>query len=355
MAAEPTAQQMAALLTQWNDWLAGRTDAMLSLEDRVRTAGSDKDRADLAAAFVARKVVGDRLQAITDLADQDRAKAAALATEPLVDNLGSPVGQNLADAAALVDAIVQRVETHVSTVETRSATEVAVATRADGDITVAERLADQLGSHINRAAQLRGDLTARRDLPAVAKRASELRSELEQADAERRQLFETWTTLDQRLVALAEEETSVRQLAERCRAKIAQAPTLAVPSVAAVGQSPSSDELKALPWTAARAVMAPVVAKVERLQAALSEARRRFQQPIDARDDLRGLLQSFRGKAASRQLGEDADLEPIYRQAESLLWAAPCDVAAARPLVEQYVAAVNAKIASSVAPGGLDW
>ena len=44
MAAEPTAQQMAALLTQWNDWLAGRTDAMLSLEDRVRTAGSDKDR-----------------------------------------------------------------------------------------------------------------------------------------------------------------------------------------------------------------------------------------------------------------------------------------------------------------------
>ncbi len=108
-----------------------------------------------------------------------------------------------------------------------------------------------------------------------------------------------------------------------------------------------------MPWAAARAVMAPVVAKIERLEAALSEARRRFQQPIDARDDLRGLLQSFRGKAASRQLGEDADLEPIYRQAETLLWAAPCDVAAARPLVEQYVAAVNAKIASSVTPGGL--
>jgi hypothetical protein len=353
VAAEPTAQQMAALLAQWNDWLAGRTDAMLSLEDRVRTAGSDKDRADLAAAFVARKVVADRLQAIADLAGHDSAKAAALATKPLVDNLGSPVGADLADAAALVDAIVQRVESHVSTVETRSATEVAAATRADGDLTVAERLAEQLGSHINRAAQLRGDLIARRDLNGVAKRASELRIELEQADAERRRLFDSWTTLDQRLAGLTEAEASVRQLAERCRAKIAQAPTLAVPSVATVGPFASSDELKAMPWTAARAVMAPVVTKVEKLEAALAEARRRFQQPIDDRDDLRGLLQSFRGKAASRHLGEDPDLEPIYRQAESLLWAAPCDVAAARPLVEQYVAAVNAKIASTVTPGGL--
>ena len=38
---------------------------MLSLEDRVRTAGSDKDRDDLAAAFVARKAVDDRLQEIS--------------------------------------------------------------------------------------------------------------------------------------------------------------------------------------------------------------------------------------------------------------------------------------------------
>ena len=38
MATTPTAEQMAALLAQWTDWLGGRTDAMLSLEDRVRTA-----------------------------------------------------------------------------------------------------------------------------------------------------------------------------------------------------------------------------------------------------------------------------------------------------------------------------
>lgn len=353
MAATPTAEQMAALLAQWNDWLAGRTDVMLSLEDRVRTAGTNADQADLAAAFVARKVVGDRLDEIEALAKRDRDKAAALANQSLVDNLGSPVGRNLADAAALVDAIVQRVESHVSTVENRSTTEVAAATQADADLSVAERLANQLGSHINRAAQLRIDLIARRDLAGVAARASELRHELEQADAERRQLFAAWATLDDRLAALGQTEAAVRALAQRCRDKIVQAPTLAVPSVAAVGPFATLHELQSMPWSAARAVMAPAVTKVQHVDAALGEAQRRFQQPLDDRDDLRGLLQSFRDKAAAHGFAEHPDLDPLYRQAESLLWAAPCDLAAARPLVDRYVSAVNTKITSSVSPGGV--
>jgi hypothetical protein len=353
MADAPTAQQMAALLAQWNEWLAARTDVILSLEDRVRTAGSDQDRSDLAAAFVARKIVNDRLQAIEDLAEHHPSNAAALANQPLVDDLGNPIGQNLADAAALVDAIVKRVESHVSTVENQSANEVALATRADGDLRVAERLAGELGSNINRAAQVRGDLAARRNLPAVVTSAAELRRELEQIDAERRQLFETWATLDDRLASLGGAEATVRQLAGRCRNKIVQAPSLAIPSVAAVGPFLTTDELKAMPWSAARGVMAPVVAKVQRLQAALAEAGHRFQQPLDDRDDMRGLLQSFRDKAAAHGLGESGDLEPLYRQAESLLWAAPCDIVAARQLVDRYVAAVNVKVASAVSPGGL--
>lgn len=352
--ATPTADQLSALLAEWNEWLAGRTDAMLSLEDRVRTAGSDKDRADLAAAFVGRKVVAERLQAITDLAGTDRTKASALANQPLTDNLGSPVGDNLADAAALVDAIVQRVESHVSGSETRSAGEVAFATQADADLSVAERLSDRLGSHVNRAAQLRTELGARRDLAGVANRAATLRGELEQIDAERRRLFDDWRSLDERLTALGETEASVRELAVRCRDRIVQAPSLAIPSVAAVGDFQPIGDLETMPWSAARAVMAPVVAKVQRLEAALAEARRRFQKPLDDRDDLRGLLQSFRGKANAHGMAEHGELEPLYRQAEALLWAAPCDIAAARPLVDRYIAEVNAKIASSVTPGGVD-
>ncbi len=349
----PSARQMTALLSQWHDWLAAHTDAMLSLEDRVRGSGSDTDRSDLATAFVVRKVVDDRLQAITDLAQHDRTQAAELANQPLVDDLGQTVGQNLEDAAEFVDAIVRRVESNVSGVETRSAAEVAMATRADADLRVAERLARDLGSNVNRAAQLRSDLVARHDLAGVASKAAALRGELEQIDAERRKLFDNWAALGDRLAGLGTAEAAVHQLADRCRSKVVQAPTLAVPSVAAVGDFASIDELRAMPWAAARAVMAPAVAKVERLEAALTECRRRFQQPLDDRDDLRGLLQSFRDKAGAHGLAESADLDPLYRQAESLLWTAPCDMAVARPLVERYVAAVNTKIASAVSPGGV--
>jgi len=344
---------MAALLAQWNDWLSARTDTMLSLEDRVRTAGSDNDRDDLAAAFVARKAVADRLEAISDLVAQDPAAAAALANDPLFDTLGASVGANLTDAATLVDAIVDRVESHVGAIERQSAADVELATRADSDLTIAERLAQQLGSDVNRAAQLRADLSSRRDLAAVAARASALRSELEAIEKERQQLFAAWEALPERLRALADSEGSLRHLAERCRDKIANAPALAIPSVGAVGNLPATDELQAMPWPAARATMSPLIAKVQRLDAALTEARRRFQQPLDDRDDLRGLLQSFRDKADAHGLGEDADLEPMYRKAELLLWAAPCDLVAARTLVDSYVAAVNAKITSRVAPGGL--
>ena len=301
MAAEPTAQQMAALLTQWNDWLAGRTDAMLSLEDRVRTAGSDKDRADLAAAFVARKVVGDRLQAITDLADQDRARAAALATEPLVDNLGSPVGQNLADAAALVDAIVQRVESHVSTVETRSATEVAAGhsrrrrphgRRAAGRPTRQSRQQGRSAARRPHRPSRSGGALPSAPPSCAASSNKQTPSDVSCSRRGRRSTNGSSRSPNRRPRCVSWRNDAARRSRRRPRLPFHPSPQW-------VRSSPI-DELKAMPWAAARAVMAPVVAKIERLEAALSEARRRFQQPIDARDDLRGLLQSFRDKAASR-------------------------------------------------------
>ena len=353
MAAPPTAEQMEALLAQWSDWLAGRTDTMLSLEDRVRSAGSADDEADLAAAFVARKAVADRLQAIAELAEHTLQQAAALAGRPLTDNLGGPVGQNLADAAALVDGIVTRVEQRVSEVEQRLSAEVSSATQADLDLSVAERLAAEFGSHVNQAAQLRSALIARHDLAGVARRAAELRGELEQLASERRQLLERWAKLDERLDRLSAVEASTRKLAQRCREKVLHAPALAVPAVEALGQLPSSADVASMPWLAARAAIAPVLDRVERLEAALSEAHRRYQQPLDDRDNLRGLLHSFRAKADAHGFGESADIEPLYRQAESLLWAAPCDLVAATPLVDRYVAAVNAAIAAAVSRGGV--
>ncbi len=352
MTSSPSGAQWETLLTQWNDWLGTRTDMMLSLEDRVRSAGTAADRADLAAAFVARKAIADRLQEIDDLAEHDREQAVALANQPLVDSLGGPVGKSLTGAADLVDAIVQRVEQHVVSVEWRAVNDVATAANAERDLAVAERLAMTLGSHVHSAAQLRAALSAGNKLSDVASQAAALRHELETADADRQQLFERWAGLSGRVRILGETEKSVRQLAQRCRDKIVDAPNLAVPSVAAVGDLVAVDSLTAMPWAAARATMLPVLTKVDHLDAALTEARRRFQQPLDERDGLRGLLQSFRDKAATHGFGEDADVEPKYRQAQAVLWAAPCDLGEARRLVDSYVAAVNVRDRSTTSPRG---
>ena len=194
----------------------------------------------------------------------DRAKAAALATEPLVDNLGSPVGQNLADAAALVDAIVQRVESHVSTVETRSATEVAV-----GHSRRRRSHGRRAAGRPTRQPHQQGRATARRSrrpprsaggCQACIRTAQRTRTSRRRATSTVRDVDDARPT-PRRARRSRDLGASVGGTMPRARSR--RRPTLAVPSVAAVGPFSPIDELKAMPWTAARAVMAPVVAKVE--------------------------------------------------------------------------------------------
>jgi hypothetical protein len=90
----------------------------------------------------------------------------------------------------------------------------------------------------------------------------------------------------------------------------------------------------------------PWLERLDRLGSAFDQARQRFQQVLDTRDQQRGLLQAFRDKAAGSGLGEHPDLEPLYRAAADVLWAAPCDLDRAAPLVQQYLAAVNAAVAA---------
>ena len=80
---------------------------------------------------------------------------------------------------------------------------------------------------------------------------------------------------------------------------------------------------------------------VDRAGAALDEAERRFRAPLARRDELRGLLQAFRDKAASAGLAEHEQLDPRYVAARDLLWAAPCDLADAEALVDEYVRTIN--------------
>lgn len=347
----PSSAEIDRLLADWNSWLSTRTDDLLSLEERVRSAGTEADIADVAAAFVARKAISDRLTAVAEAAARDRAAAVALTTSPLVDDLGGPVGRDLTDAATLLDAIVQRVEASVGGNEQQQIASAQRAQQADADLVVARRLATELGMQVNHVAELRERLQRRDELTEVAAEAATVRASLEAAARERASVLQRWAEMPQRLAQLATLEAGVRELAERCRAKVVQAPRLAVPSVAAIEaqvQEAGVVDVSTLPWVGARARLTPLLTQLDRIGAALAEAERRFRQPLQQRDDLRGLLQAFADKANAGRVMEQAELDGLYQGAKALLWAAPTDLAAADELVQRYVAAVNAALNGAV-------
>ncbi len=339
----PDAQELRARLASWSTWLDARTDRLLALEERCRTA-SAADQADVAAAFVARKAIADRLAAAGELVDRNRREAVAVLARPLVDSMGGSVGTDIDDAAKLLDAIIGAVEQRIAGAELRQAVDLQRAAALEADLVVAERLARELGEQVNQVAQLRQQKATHSDDAAVAATAAKVRAGLEATDRERQRLFAAFAIAGDRLQRLTTREDEVRVLAKRCREKVLRAPPLAVPSVAALGAGPDPAEVRGLPWRAARGRIEPFVDKLDRVERALDEAARRFEAPLSERDELRGLLQGYRSKAGAKGYAEDPELEPMYRRIETLLWSAPCDLDAARPLVRDYVSAVNDRL-----------
>jgi hypothetical protein len=88
------------------------------------------------------------------------------------------------------------------------------------------------------------------------------------------------------------------------------------------------------------------LAKLDRDSAAILEnARRRVAQvraPLDQRDELRGLLDAYRARAARHGVAESPPLAAVHQAARDLLWSAPCDLVAAEQAVRRYQAAVGA-------------
>lgn len=66
--------------------------------------------------------------------------------------------------------------------------------------------------------------------------------------------------------------------------------------------------------------------------------------PLGRRNELRGLLDAYRAKAAASGGGEDGGLTRLHAAAEDVLYTAPCDLDRAEALMRDYVVAVNAMI-----------
>jgi hypothetical protein len=61
---------------------------------------------------------------------------------------------------------------------------------------------------------------------------------------------------------------------------------------------------------------------------------------VGQRNEMRGLLDSYRAMAGGLGAAENAELEQIYQRAKGLLWTAPCDLEAATAAVNGYQQAV---------------
>ena len=345
------------VLAQWDDWSSHCTDRLFELDPRVQRSGSDDDRLDLAAAFLARKAISSRLEEIRAATatgnGAGRQRAAALAVAPIVDDHGGPVAGDLPSAAALVDAILTRIEGRLGHTEQAEQEVIAAAIAIDRDLAVAQPLVDALGIHAGRLADLRQRAgAAPRTVDALAplaREAAALVADLHAADDERSELFLELPGLPARLDALREREAVVRAVVATAREKVLPLPNLAIPSVDALPPLPAAESLHAVPWPAARAQLQPALTTVARLAAAFDEVERRFGGALRERDELRGLLHAFRDKAGASRLAEDPALEAAFKAAESVLWSAPCDLERARPLVSAYTEAVNATIRARAA------
>jgi hypothetical protein len=184
--------------------------------------------------------------------------------------------------------------------------------------------------------------------PAVDRLAVEaegIRVELEQALVARNEF-------DQRVAALRDTAESIAEAeaqAERARAEVLDkivSPRVPRPSQAAALLRTKVDTLVRERGGRSWTLMGRELATLEQnSRVILENARRRVSEvraPLDKRDELRGLLDAYRARAARHGVAEHPEPSAAHRAAHELLWSAPCDLAAAEQAVRRYQAAVGA-------------
>ena len=291
----------AALATADRDGLArilngdGRTAGAESL---LRTLEADAERASslIAQLGTAWRNAVPRLDALR--ARLTRAAATA-------DTLGMPGDPELAAARTVVDDVTAQ----------------ATADPLGAEIDDADRLVARVEERLSELARTRAGIGA--DLDAAAKRLEELAG-LIAAGAGARAAAEDRIVDAGGLVAPldpAELDTGDRALRPWLARIRAQAGAGAWPA-AAKGLEQWREEADALH------ARADAVAAANRA-------------PLERRNDLRGLLDAFRAKAAVHGLAEDPALTERYRSAREALYAYRCDVRRAETLVREYGRAIE--------------
>jgi chromosome segregation ATPase len=129
---------------------------------------------------------------------------------------------------------------------------------------------------------------------------------------------------------------------ERAAAKVAAPDPERLPDIDALAaRLEDLDQAKAVGrWSALASELDRIVTEATAAEQSCREAERAAAGLIGRRDELRGLLEAYRAKAAALGAAEDPALDAAYRRAEGLLWTAPADLDAADAAVAGYQRAV---------------
>lgn len=354
MATAPAVRDRITQLAQTLYQIDGSPELAL-VRDRAQLRGRSAEVAEEAAGLVdglwtrypELSEAGEKLEAAA--AGTDRAALANLVqrTEPLVralendakraSSLIQQLGTAWRNAVPRLDALRARLAKAAETAETLGMPgdpELAAARTVVDDAT-AQATSDPLGAKLDEAERLVAGVEQRlaalartragigTDLDAAAARLEEL-ERLIAAGAGARAAAEDRIVDPGGLVAPldpAELDTGDRALRPRLARIRAQA--------------------NAGAWPAAAKSLEQWLVDADALRARADAVASANRAPLERRNDLRGLLDAFRAKAAALGLAEDPALTQAYRAAREALYAYRCDVRRAETLVREYGKAID--------------
>jgi hypothetical protein len=358
----------AAAAQQWlsgaQRWLATAGGVVARLDaDAAAATEPDAHSADVMLAVTLTQTVTERLDAVGDaLGHGAVASLGELChgRSPVGPNLtGAAGGFNVTEAATLLIAVVDRLATSVA-----------------ADAVVASGVASTLGALRSRIVALRdvaaatgltvdastweADIDAaiaaqdptriRATVTEIARRVTMFEKAVAQVADDQQRARSAATTAQTLRARAADLRPRVAALAVEVEDQIVDPPRLGLPDPEALGPVPgvpTSDDPAG--WATLAADLEGHVARCERVIAALELAESRYRTVLESRDALRGLLGAYRDRQLTRTT--DRDLDAAYRAAKDAAWVAPCDLDAARRLVDAYVTAVRAVTPPAVRRG----
>jgi hypothetical protein len=130
---------------------------------------------------------------------------------------------------------------------------------------------------------------------------------------------------------------------EQVRAKIAAAVPAPPPVAALASRLDGLDAIKSAGrWARLASELEAVQQQATAAAKSCRDAQREALALLERRNELRGLLDAYRARAAQIGGAENPELDTLHERARDLLWTAPCDLPAAADAVTSFQQAVLA-------------